>query len=126
MKNQYYKKDKKAQIYKKQKGHTNEYSDYVSGGFKPIAPSPLWCYTSQLSQSDIFYAKTYGEQETRFFVFNNKHDINVYDMVLYKNTWYRITRVDTKDDYNGDLFVYVQLAIGGWIPGKDEILPYSE
>ena len=65
------------------------------------------------------------ENETRFFVFNYYPKVEVYDMILYKNQWYRITRVDTADDYKGDLFIYVQNAVGGWIPSDDEIEDYT-
>ena len=123
-KNQYYLKDKKAQIYRKT-------SERDPGGYSsiekyyPIAPSPIWCYSSQLSQTDIFIAASYSQTETRFFVFNHYSGIEVYDMIKYKNAWYRVTRVDTADDYNGDVFVYVENAKGGWIPKDDEIQPYT-
>lgn len=123
-KNQYYMKDKKAQIYRK----TSERDPDGFGSnekYYPIAPKPLWCYSSQLSQSDIILAAAYSQTETRFFVFNNKKGVEVYDMIKYKKEWYRVTRVDTADDYNGDLFVYVENAKGGWKPKDDEIQPYT-
>ena len=46
-------------------------------------------------------------------------------MIKYKNIWYRVTRVDTQDDYNGDVFIYVENAKGGWIPRDSEIEPYT-
>ena len=46
-------------------------------------------------------------------------------MVRYRGKWYRVTRVDTKDDYNGEVFVYVENANGGWIPKNTEIMPYT-
>ena len=106
-------------------------SIFSSSGFQlpasyyPIAPAQIWCYTRQLSQTDIFQSASYGENETRFFVFNYYPKVEVYDMILYKNQWYRITRVDTADDYKGDLFIYIQNAVGGWIPSDDEIEDYT-
>lgn len=122
----YFKKDKKAQIYKKVSKGTNS-SGYSNGYYYyPIAPAEIWCYSSQMSQTDIFIAQAYSQTETRYFVFNNYKGVKVYDLIEYRGEWYRVTRVDTKDDYNGELFVYVENAKGGWAPGKnDEIMPYT-
>lgn len=125
MQNQYYLKDKKAQIYKKISNGQDESGFQLPASYYPIAPAQIWCYTRQLSQTDIFQSASYGENETRFFVFNYYPKVEVYDMILYKNQWYRITRVDTADDYKGDLFIYVQNAAGGWIPSDDEIEDYT-
>ena len=46
-------------------------------------------------------------------------------MIKYRGTWYRVTRIDTKDDYNGETFVYVENAKGGWIPKDADIMPYD-
>ncbi len=124
-KNQYFLKDKKAQIYKKVSQGQDSSGFSLPEKFYPIAASPIWCYSSQLSQNDIFIAAAYSQTETRYFVFNNYKGIEVYDMIKYKNTWYRVTRVDTQDDYNGDVFVYVENAKGGWIPKDSEIEPYT-
>lgn len=119
----YYKKDKKAQIYKKitipNPGGKPKY------GYVPRAESLLWCYATQLSQDDVFYAKTYGDSETRLFVFNYDPKVAFDQLVLYRNVWYQITRVDTNDDYNGELFVYVKNAIGGNIPSDSSIQEYD-
>lgn len=123
-KNQYYLKDKKAQIYRKTSERDPEGFSSIEK-YYPIAPSPIWCYSSQLSQTDIFIAASYSQTETRFFVFNHYDGIEVYDMIKYKNAWYRVTRVDTADDYNGDVFVYIENAKGGWIPKDSEIQPYT-
>ena len=96
MQNQYYLKDKKAQIYKKIS--TQDDIGQSIKKYYPIAPAQIWCYTRQLSQADVFQAASYGDSETRFFVFNYYPEVEVYDMILYKNQWYRITRVDTADD----------------------------
>lgn len=123
MQNQYYLKDKKAQLYKKieegEPGLAPKYKYY------PIAPDPIWCYTRQMSQNDIYLARSHGDNETRLFVFNYHANIEVYDMVLYRGEWYRITRVDTMDDYKGEMFIYVQNAIGGWIPSDGDIKGYT-
>jgi SPP1 family predicted phage head-tail adaptor len=104
----YFKKDKKAQIYKIVSGGTDSEGYAIERGLYPIAPAPIWCYTSQLSQSDIMAASAYGQEETRLFVFNFYKNITVYDIILYKDTWYEVTRVDHKDDYNGETFIYVK------------------
>ncbi len=117
-------KDKKAQIYLKMDGKTD--SDGFRGErYYPIAPVPVWCYSRQLSQQDISYSYLRGVQETRIFVFNHYSNVDVYDLVQYCGKWYRITRVDTQDDYHGDLYVYVENAIAGWLPKNDELQPYT-
>jgi len=125
MKNQYYPKDKKAQLYKKVSADTNPDGYDLPSSYYPAAPAPIWCYTRQLSQTDIFQAQSFGQEETRLFVFNYYTNVEVYDMVQYRGKWYRITRTDTADDYKGELFVYVQNARGGYIPKDDEIMPYT-
>jgi len=125
MKNQYFLKDKKAQIFKKIGNGTDSSGYSRPPSYYPIAPAPIWCYARQLSQSDTFQAKSFGENETRLFIFNYYPNVEVYDMVQYRGKWYRITRVDTTGDYKGDLFVYVQNAQSGDIPHADEIKPYT-
>ncbi|MCR5304860.1 MAG: hypothetical protein K6E33_09905 [Lachnospiraceae bacterium] len=125
MKNQYFLKDKKAQIYKAvNQGKDTEGFDR-GNKYYPIAENEIWCYSAQLSQKAIALSHTLDQIETRFFVFNHYSGIAVYDMILYRGEWYRITRVDTKDDYNGEVFVYVQNAISGWIPNDEQIEPYT-
>ncbi len=119
----YYKKDKKAQIYKKvdvsQPGGMPRY------GYAPRSPSLLWCYSAQLSQQGVYMAHAYGDDETRLFVFNYDAKVEFDQLVLYRGVWYLITRVDTKDDYNGELFVYVKNAVGGKIPSSTDIYDYD-
>ena len=118
----YYKKDKKAQIYK--------HKDVAPKGmmpkekYFPIAASPLWCYSSQLSQSRIYEAMGVGSDENRFFVFNHLENVAVDDSLLYRDKWYHITRVDTEDDYNTDTFVYVDDMSSS--PSEDDIISYEE
>lgn len=120
---QYYLKDKKAQVYRK-------VSVPNPGGkplnkWYPISDELLWCYAKQLSQKDIFYAATYGDSETRFFVFNNNPLIVFDAYILYRGSWYMVTRVDTEEDYNSDMFVYVKNCIGGSIPSQSNIEDYD-
>ena len=120
---QYFLKDKKAQVYKK-------VSVPNPGGkplnkWYPISDDLLWCYAKQLSQDETFYAKTYGDAENRFFVFNHNKLIAFNDYVLYRGTWYMITRVDTTEDYNTDVFVYVKNATGGNIPSQSNVEDYD-
>lgn len=106
MKNQYFLKDKKINLFRKSSG-------YIPGQgpstiYKYINKTPIWAYTSQLTQSQIFEAHSYGESETRLFVLNYRNDLKLYDYIEYKGEYYSITRLDTKDDYNGELFIYVK------------------
>lgn len=119
----YYKKDKKAQIYKKVSGGRDDRGFPIGDNYYPIAASQIWCYTSQLSQQEVFSAATYGDNETRIFVFNYYNGIEIYDMINYKNTWYSITRIDTADDYNGETFIYVKSIKEK--PKDDAIKPYT-
>lgn len=122
-KNIYYKKDKKALIYDsinvQSPGHMAK-TYYV-----PRTPSAIWCYARQLSQETIFEAKSYGEDESRFFVFNRGTVVELYDLILYRDKWYKVTRVDTDDDYNTDIYVYAQEAPIGSIPSASTLKPYK-
>ena len=51
--------------------------------------------------------------------------IELYDLILYREKWYQITRVDTEDDYNTDIFVYVKDAPRGSIPTADTLKTYG-
>lgn len=122
--NQYFLKDKKAQIYR-------SFDEQDDAGFRsksyyyPYAAAPLWCYSKQLSQELTFVARAYDTDETRLFVFNYKPKVKQYDLILYRGTWYEITRVDTTDDYKGEMFIYVKDAGRGLRPKDDELQPYD-
>jgi len=64
--------------------------------------------------------------EERYFVLNYRNDLKIYDLIEYKDVFYSITRLDTEDDYNTELFVYVAKAKPGDTPKPSEILPYEE
>ena len=122
MKGQYFLKDKKAQHYKVYStgGGVGDPTYYIA-----MSPAPYWCYCKQLTQEQLFAAQAYWNDETRFFVFNNKPDIKQYDLLLYKGNWFQVTRVDTTDDYNGETFVYAKDAKGGNKPRPQYIKPYG-
>lgn len=124
-KGQYFLKDKKAQIYKHHDGGTDPEGFSTGGYYTPISPAALWCYTKQLSQDQLYAAHAYWNDETRLFVFNFRDDIKQYDTLHYidKNEWYEVTRVDTTDDYNGELFVYVKNL--KWGLKEEDIKPYG-
>lgn len=124
MKNQYFLKDKKARIYVKQASTQDAEGYPIPGGWRPTSASDLWCYSKQLSQETVLVASQYGSEETRLFVFNPT-TVKQYDLILYRSTWYEVTRVDTTDDYNTDVFVYVKDCPTGSIPRQDKILPYA-
>lgn len=124
MKNQYFLKDKKARIFdvvSKRDSYGNYKSYYVEA-----TPAPLWCYSKQTSQS-LFNAASILDltAEDRFFVFNNNAALEQRNYILYKNVWYQIERVDTQDDYNGDMFVYANIAKLGATPKESDIKPYG-
>jgi len=126
MKNQYFKKDKKAQVYFQSDGYKDDYGVYHKGGVYPIAASSLWCYARQNSQSLSFgNGVAYVNEESRFFVFNNNEKIKQGRLIKYKDAWYTIQRVDTADDYNGDMFVYADDTPTGEIPKQSDIKPYD-
>lgn len=119
----YYLKDKKAAIY-----HPisirNSRGYYVLTYLVPVAPADMWCYARQLTQDQLYAAHAFMESETKQFVFNYYQGVKLYDLLRYKGAWYEITRVDTADDYNGELFVYVKDYKGSTIT-DDMILPYG-
>lgn len=117
MKNQYFKKDKKAQIYFKAPATQDDLGQWISGGYYPISESSLWCYARQNSQSLGFSAGVaYVNEESRFFVFNYNEHIEQGALIWYKEKWFTIQRVDTRDDYLGDMFVYADDTPRGDIP----------
>lgn len=114
MRNQYYKKDKKVKLITKSTTY-DAYGNEIEA-YKYISNKSFWAYATQLSQSQTFEAATYGDDENRFFVLNYRDDLNIYDFVEYRGKYYSITRLDTKDDYKGELFVYVKDAARGDTP----------
>ena len=106
MSKKYFLKDKKAEIFTKVITR-----DSIGGRityYVPISHFPLWCYAKQISANLYFTARAYQIDEKRLFVFNFNADIAVNHAIRYCGKWYEITRVDTDDDYNGDMFVYVK------------------
>lgn len=120
---QYNLKDKKAQLYSRVSVSTPGLMPKTY--YVAMTPAPTWCYTRQLSQSLTWEAAQYGDDETRLFVFNQGSPVTVYDYVYYRDKWYEVTRVDTTDDYNTDVFVYVKDAPIGGRPSEDELKPYG-
>lgn len=119
----YFLKDKKAGIY-----HPisikNSRGSYVLTYLQPIAPAEMWCYARQLTQDQIYAAAAYSQKETRLFVFNFYSGVKVGDALQYRGEWYEVTRADTADDYNGELFVYVKTWTGAK-PTEEMKLPYG-
>jgi len=108
------------------KGEKDSNGFLTASVYYPRSSSSLWCYSKQLSQNQIFEAHSYGQEETRFFIFNYFSGIKVYDLILYRGTWYEITRVDTKDDYKTDLFVYVKDCGSGKVPDESYLMTYED
>lgn len=104
-KGMYFKKDKKAMVYAMQEAH----GIYEDPALEPVSESPLWCYTKQLSQGlSVESGAIYSNNETRLFVFNYNAGIVQDTYIHYGDSWYKVTRVDTTDDYNDEMFVYVE------------------
>lgn len=116
--NIYYKKDKKVKLITKSTTY-DAYGNEIEA-YKYITNRSIWAYTNQLSQSQTFEAATYGNDEIRLFVLNYRNDLKVYDFIEYKNKYYTITRVDTKDDYKTELYVYVKDTAKGDTPSEIE------
>jgi len=123
MKNQYFLKDKKCQPIKR-----------VNGRKYYMTPNPIWCFSKQLShdyeleESGIFVARG-----TRLFVLNNNiinNKLNIIlelkDFILYRKIFYELNRIDTKDDYNTDVFIYAEYSSFAAYNSKTEIMPYGE
>lgn len=114
----YFKKDKKVKLITRSSTQ-DRYGNYIDV-YRYITNRTLWAYTNQLSQDQTFQAAAYGDSETRLFVLNYRDDLKIYDFVEYKGKYYSITRLDTTDDYNGELFVYVKDAARGDTPSDIE------
>lgn len=112
--NQYYQKDKKVKIIKATK--TVNALGQMSNGYQYITNQSLWAYADQLSQTQVFNAKAYGDEESYFFVLNYREDLTIYHYIEYKGKYYNITRIDTSDDYKTDLFIYAKDTPKGELP----------
>ena len=124
MRKQVYLKDKKAETFRREIGY-DEYRQPIDIT-KATAPGALWCFAKQLSQTIMFEAKQYGSEESRMFIFNPKADIRLGDLIKYRNAWFIVTRADTKNDNNGDVFIYAKEAGVGEIPNPGDIVPYGQ
>jgi len=100
----YFLKDKKCTVYK-----IDSTPHGVGEDDTLILVGELWCYSKQLSQNLIAEAGVvYANNESRMFVLNYNDDIVQGVFILYRGQWFKATRVDTTDDYNGEMFVYVE------------------
>ena len=124
MKNQYYKKDKQVRLI--QHYSAINANGYPVAGYKYLVNGSVWAYARQLSQDQIFQAQAYGSNETRLFVLNYRNDLRLYDLVEYKGKYYTVTRLDTTDDYNTELYVYVKDAAAGDTPRQGQIEPADD
>ncbi len=124
MKNQYFKKDKQVRPIRRTAKNTA--AGYPKQTYQYLTKGAIWAFTRQLSQDQKYAAHAYMTEEERFFVVNYRNDLKLYDQIEYKGVYYSITRLDTQDDYNTDLFIYVEKAKPGDYPKPNEILPYEE
>jgi len=99
----YFLKDKKAKVYK-----IDPTPHGVGEDDTLILVGDLWCYAKQLNQNLVAEAGVvYANDESRLFVFNYNSDIDQGCFIKYRGEWFKATRVDTTDDYNDEMFVYV-------------------
>lgn len=115
-----YLKDKKAIVYEVLE------DDNERIWWRPITPAPMWCYTRLVSESKKFEARIVDESIERDFVFNYNAKIEIDSIIKYKGEWYQVERVDTQDDYRGDMHVTVRECPHGDVPNERRILPYGE
>jgi len=120
----YFKKDKKVKLITKSYSAMDPVLHTRRRIFRYISNRSFWAYTSQLSQVDVYTARTHGTDETRLFVLNYRDDLKLYDYIEYRGTYYMISRLDTTDDYNGELFVYVKDYPKGEMP--EDIQPAND
>lgn len=105
-----YLKDKKAQAYKRV---VSLIDGFNTTAYYPVEKQTLWVYAKQLTQDQVYAAAAAGRNETRFFVFTNcivTRKLKLYDLIGYRGEYYEITRIDTADDYAGDMYIYVKLC----------------
>ncbi len=138
VKNQYFLKDKKAQIYKSVYVKDDRLYDSPTEYYVAATPSPSWCYSKQLTQALISLLDVaYQPNETRYFVFNYTKLVNTHAHILYRGEMYKVTRVDTQDDYNREIFAYVEnmnlshivqeyLRPYGWEPANEGLEKVKE
>ena len=101
----YFQKDKKCMIYTIKAA----YGVGEDPELDPVSETSLWCYTKQLTQGlTASSGVIYNNDETRLFVFNYNAGIVQDAYIHYAEKWYKVTRVDTTDDYKGEVFVYVE------------------
>lgn len=112
----YYKKDKKVKLIRKTT--TKDKYGNSTKVYQYLTAAAIWAYARQLSQDQKFAAAQYGSSEVRLFVLNYRTDLEVYDFIEYRGAFYEITRLDTQDDYKGELFVYVKEAATGNKPNN--------
>ena len=102
----YFRKDKKCMVYNEddQPHGVGDPTELI-----PVSETSLWCYSKQLTQGLTAEAGVvYANDETRLFVFNYNAGIVQDAYIHYASKWYKVTRVDTTDDYLGEMFVYVE------------------
>ena len=99
----YFLKDKKCKVYIPDDQPHGIYDEP-----EPTYLGELWCYSKQISQTLVAEAGVLNmNDESRLFVFNYNPQIDQRCYILYNGTWYKVNRVDTTDDYKGEMFVYV-------------------
>lgn len=68
---------------------------------------PLWAYMRALSGEDYHNAPTAGDRDEAVLTVNWRPDITPNMCLVYRDQWYRITRVDAFEGYKDDLRLYV-------------------
>lgn len=105
-------KDKKISIYQNYEG--TDSAGFPVSGVKLVALE-VWAYTRQLSAKEYYASAQVQVDEDRLFTINWRDDIQVMDIkdlyIFYKDLWYKVTRIDTYEDYKKDIQVYATAGV---------------
>ena len=96
-------KDKKIEILAVQ-SVINE-NGYAVETLQPICP-PVWAYFRHLSGREYHAANAEQVQEEALFQINWRAGLSTAHVIRFKGVLWDITRVDTFEEYKGDLTLY--------------------
>lgn len=90
-------KDKKIVIYTYVGGNTN---------YRLNAEGPFWAYFRQMSTQEIYEARAMTQKEEAIFTINHHESVKVYDLVLFRGTYYKVNRIDEYEGNRDDMKLY--------------------
>ena len=116
-------KDKKITIY----SHSEQTDDEgFSSETLTAVHSNIWAYARQTSQDEWFSSQAEQIREDMLFIINWHAEINSSMMILYRDKWYDIVRVDTFEGNKTDIKIYASETASGAIPDNAEIKQYTQ